>query len=33
LINEKATVGACSFVIKNVQAGATVFGSPAKILL
>jgi sugar O-acyltransferase (sialic acid O-acetyltransferase NeuD family) len=33
LINEKATVGACSFVIKNVHAGTTVFGNPAKLLL
>lgn len=33
LINEKATVGACSFVIKNVQSGTTVFGNPAKLLL
>lgn len=33
IINEHTTVGACSFVIKNVQAGITVFGNPAKRLL
>lgn len=32
-INENAIVGACSFVIKNVERGITVFGNPAKRLL
>jgi sugar O-acyltransferase (sialic acid O-acetyltransferase NeuD family) len=32
-INEKAIVGACSFVIKNVESGVTVFGNPARRLL
>ena len=32
-INEKAIVGACSFVIKNVESGITVFGNPARRLL
>ena len=32
VIGEKATVGACSFVIKKVKPGVTVFGVPAKII-
>ena len=32
-IKEKAIVGACSFVIKNVESGITVFGNPARRLL
>ncbi len=31
-VGEGATVGACSFVIKNVKPGTTVFGVPAKAI-
>jgi sugar O-acyltransferase (sialic acid O-acetyltransferase NeuD family) len=33
IVEEEAIVGACSFVIRNVKSGSTVFGNPAKILI
>jgi sugar O-acyltransferase (sialic acid O-acetyltransferase NeuD family) len=33
VIEEGAIVGACSFVIRNVKSGSTVYGNPAKILI
>jgi sugar O-acyltransferase (sialic acid O-acetyltransferase NeuD family) len=32
IVEEGAVVGACSFVIRNVKPGSTVYGNPAKIL-
>lgn len=32
IVEDGAHVGACSFVIKKVKAGTTVFGNPAKVL-
>ena len=32
VVGEDAVVAACSFVIKKVDAGTTVFGNPAKSL-
>lgn len=32
VVEDKAHVGACSFVIKRVKAGTTVYGNPAKRL-
>ncbi|MDE6173206.1 MAG: sialic acid O-acetyltransferase, partial [Bacteroides sp.] len=33
IVEDKAHVGACSFVIRKVKAGTTVFGNPAKKLI
>lgn len=33
IVGEDAIVGACSFVVRNVKAGTTVYGNPAKSLI
>ena len=32
IVEEGAIIGACSFVVRNVKSGTTVYGNPAKIL-